>query len=672
MLLESWMLIAGGVGLIVLFMLIIGFTFAKCYKRASADEALVRTGSGGTKVVVGGGILSLPVLHQIMRVSLRTVTLTVERQAKQALVTKDKIKACCTMELYIKVDPTEEAITSAAQSFGSKNVEAAVLSEIVEGKLTDALRGVAAVKDFSELHANREEFAEAVKNALAEELAKNGLKLESTSLTDLSQLPVDQMDKNDVHDAVGLRNILKTVAAAQQESNEIENTRDVTIQEQDVSTRETNLALTKRKEFLEADQKREIAKYQAEQSAKERLAVLEQEQLAEEGAFAQEREIENARIAKDEAVTTRDLQRQRAVAEAEASKDEAEKVAQIAAQKAVETATIERQKVIEAANIEKQKVIETASIAKEVAIAVADTEKAKAEAEKSLAQADEASAREAITTAEETARADRTKAIAIIKAREEAEQATIDVDKDRVVSETNAQAALVVAQRDAEAKQAEAEGVANAVRERANAEADKLRAEAQAQKDAAQLRAEADALVIRERASAESEAAALDAEAKKLLADARLAEGKAEAEAKRLLVEAENAVDDRILMLRVAEQALTVAPDVTRELVSGAAGVIGDMKVLQINGLGGDGEGGGLNGDFQSTPVGLGLTTLMQAAAVSPVIKGLMDHAGISSDDAIQALSSKVKAALSGAAKGNSNGDFAKVAELASKVRDLD
>ena len=647
-----------GISVGALFILLLGFGFAiaRFYVRASADEALVRTGQGGTKVVIGGGTVCLPVLHQIMKVSLRTVTLTVQRVGKQALVTKDKIKAQCTMELYIRVDDTKEAIIKAAQSFGEQNVQGAILSEIVEGKLTDALRGVAAVQDFAQLHAEREKFAEAVKTALVEELAKNGLKLESTSLTELSQLPIEQMDPNDVHDAVGLQNITEIVADAQQRTNQLDRNKEVIIQEQDVKARETALRLTKEQALLEATQAREVAEFQAAQKAAERIAILAKEQESQEAAYHQKRALENAEIAQQEAVATRDLERQKALAEVQAQKDEAERTAQIRATKAIEAAEIEKQKAIEAAEIEKRKAIETAEIQKQVAIALADKEKAEAEAEKNLAEAKETEAQETIKTAEEKARADREKLLAVIKAEEEAQKAQIDVDRDAYTEKTRAEAALVVAQRQAEAERAKAEGRANAVRETAEAEADKERSEAQAEadkrrlsaqakKDAADLEAEADAVRVTRRAEAESTAATLDAEAKIKLAEARLKEGEAEAEAERLLVEARNAVDSRLLMLDAAKEAIKVAPDVVREFVKSAE-VIGDMKVLQINGLTGGGEDGegGFMSELNKTPIGLGVSTLAQTAAVTPIIKALMEHSGVTSEALVSKVTDKVKA----------------------------
>lgn len=652
--LETWMIAAGAAGGAVLLFALMAIVLSRFYVRASADEALVRTGSGGVKVVIGGGILSLPVLHQVMRVSLRTVTLTVKRLGKEALVTKDKIKACCTMELYLKVDTANDGIIKAAQSFGTQNVEANTLAGIVEGKLTDALRGVAANKDFSELHANREEFAEAVKKALVDELAKNGLKLESTSLTNLSQLPVAEMDKNDVHDAVGLRNILRTVSDAQMESNKLERSRDVTIQQTNVDAKKTSLNLDRQQASLEADQAREVAEYRATQATNQKKTILAKEQEVSEAELARKRTLEMTQIEQEQAVATRDFERQRALAEAQAAKDEAEKTANIKAARAVETAEIEKQKTIQAAEIEKSKAIETAEISKKVAIALAEKDQADAQAQKALATAKETEAEATIQTAQERAQADREKVIAVIKAQKEAEQARINVDRDAYTQKVTAEAALDVAQRRAEGEKAVAEGQANAVREKAKAEADKQRQEAQAAadkrrleatavRDAAELEAAAQALKVLKAAESEAQAATLNAEALTQMAEARLTEGRAIAEARRLLVEAENNVDSRLLMLRAAEQAIKISPDVVREFVKSAE-AIGEMKVIHVSGLGSG--SGDMFGELSKTPLGLGLTTLAQAAAVSPIIKGLMDHAGIKPENVMQAVVEKAKTAL--------------------------
>ena len=170
---TSTIVIALGVVAGVVMLLTVFTVLSRFYRRCGADEALVRTGSGGNKVVIGGGVLVYPILHQLLRVSLRSVKLSVERSAKNALVTADKIKANVTTELYIKVEPISEDVLAAARSFGDRNVDEHVIADLIEGKLTDALRSVAANQTFMALHANRKQFAERIQEVLSEELRNN-------------------------------------------------------------------------------------------------------------------------------------------------------------------------------------------------------------------------------------------------------------------------------------------------------------------------------------------------------------------------------------------------------------------------------------------------------------------------------------------------------------------
>src|SRR3954464_11984226 len=59
----------------VLVVLVIGLLLAKLYRRSTRDEAYVRTGLGGQKVVLDGGSLVLPVFHSTAAVNLKTLRL---------------------------------------------------------------------------------------------------------------------------------------------------------------------------------------------------------------------------------------------------------------------------------------------------------------------------------------------------------------------------------------------------------------------------------------------------------------------------------------------------------------------------------------------------------------------------------------------------------------------
>ena len=53
-------------GIVLLALVVIGIVLTRLYRRATKDVALIRTGFGGEKVVLNGGIMVIPVLHELM------------------------------------------------------------------------------------------------------------------------------------------------------------------------------------------------------------------------------------------------------------------------------------------------------------------------------------------------------------------------------------------------------------------------------------------------------------------------------------------------------------------------------------------------------------------------------------------------------------------------------
>jgi uncharacterized membrane protein YqiK len=520
----SVVVIAGGIAIFVLFMVSMMTLISRCYRRCGADEALVRTGSGGNKVVIGGGVLVFPVIHQLLRVSLRSVKLLVERSGKNALVTGDKIKANVTTELYIKVEPIAEDVLAAARSFGERNLDEHAIGDLIEGKLTDALRSVAANQTFMSLHGKRKEFAEHIQAALAEELKKNGLTLENVSITSLSMVPVKELDEHDVFDAEGLRAITESVQSNREKTNQIQREKETQIQSQNVDARMRQLMLEQQQKQAEADQARKVSEYASIQTAETAKAVFIQEQSRELAAYDKQKATETARIQQEQAVAVAQASRQRAEREAQIAAEKGQQQAEIEKDKVIQAAEIDRQKALEAATIEKEKVVGAALIAKEQAIEVArigkqiavtqsEEQQARAQAAKALALAEEEQAKQSITTVETTAKAEREKTMQVIAADAEAE-------KQKIAAEARATAALK----------------------------------------------EAEAMVT--------------------IANAVAQKGAAEAEARRKMVEAENALALKFVLRDVVYKALEQMPEVARELMEPAK-AIREIKVLQTSGMGG-------------------------------------------------------------------------------------
>lgn len=208
--------------IIVIALFAIGLVLARLYKRSSKEISFVRTGLGGQKVIMDGGALVLPVLHEIIAVNMNTLRLLVSRSDAQALITKDRMRVDVMTEFYVRVQPTQESIANAAQTLGSRTLRPTELKELVEGKFVDALRSVAAEMSMEELHEQRVDFVQKVQQVVSEDLLKNGLELETVSLTGLDQTSMEYFNANNAFDAEGLTRLMEEIETRKKVRNDIE------------------------------------------------------------------------------------------------------------------------------------------------------------------------------------------------------------------------------------------------------------------------------------------------------------------------------------------------------------------------------------------------------------------------------------------------------------------
>jgi len=101
-------------GIILVALIVIGVIIARLYKRSSKEVSFVRTGFGGEKVILNGGAIVLPVLHEVIPVNMNTLRLEVKRATDQALITRDRMRVDVMAEFYVRVKPTAESIATAA------------------------------------------------------------------------------------------------------------------------------------------------------------------------------------------------------------------------------------------------------------------------------------------------------------------------------------------------------------------------------------------------------------------------------------------------------------------------------------------------------------------------------------------------------------------------------
>ena len=177
------------------------------YERATREVSLIRTGIGGRKVVMDGGVIVIPYFQQVSRVNMQALRFEVSRSGEAALITRDRMRVDVGVEFYVSVSPTAEGIARASQTLGRRTFQPDQLRELVEGMLIDALRSVAARVTMDELHENRGTFVGEVRDALTDSLARTGLEIDSVSLTALDQTPFAALDENNAFNAVGMRDL---------------------------------------------------------------------------------------------------------------------------------------------------------------------------------------------------------------------------------------------------------------------------------------------------------------------------------------------------------------------------------------------------------------------------------------------------------------------------------
>jgi uncharacterized membrane protein YqiK len=418
------MVIIGVIAGAILFGLIaIGLIMTRLYKRATKELSFVRTGFGGQKVIMNGGAPVLPVLHDTILVNMNTLRLEVTRSKEQALITKDRMRVDVQAEFYVRVKPTEESIADAAQTLGQKTLKPMELKELVEGKFVDALRAVAAEMSMEELHEMRTDFVQKVQSAVTGDLMKNGLELETVSLTALDQTSRDFFNPNNAFDAQGLTKLTEEIEMRRKQRNDIERDTQIEVARKNLEAQQQQLQIQREAEYALLEQQREVEIRKAAQATEIALQRAQKEQETKQGEISAKNLVDQAQIEIDRSVQEKRIEADRLLRERE----------------------IARAKSIEMAEQDK-------------AIAIAEKTRAQSEAQAlaDAARALAARAEEQIATARATEIAERQKSIDLVEATKQAQRVAIGItvaaEADKKASEDRAAAMRIAAQGEADAE----------------------------------------------------------------------------------------------------------------------------------------------------------------------------------------------------------------------------
>ena len=375
--------------LLALVIAIIVYLLHWLYRRSSKEVSFVRTGMLGEKVVISGGAFVLPIIHNITQVGMRTLSINIKRSGDKSLITKDRMRAELVTEFFTKVPPEERAVATAAQTLGNRTLDPEHLREVVAGRFADALGEVAAKMTLDEIQENRGQFVKEVTKIANESIGHTGLALETVSIISLDQTPIEQFNPANTFASQGLTQLTEQIESRKKKRNDITQDTKISIENKNLETVQKELEIKKNEEFSRYQQEREVAIQKAKERTETVKQRAEKDREAEEAEIRSQEQIEVAKISQNQVIEVeRKLTETRLIEEIEKRRKEQNELEKNSAyeirQKDLETEVkiLNLDKESEYARLEKQRLVdmkraqEKATIIKEQSERQKDAEEA--------------------------------------------------------------------------------------------------------------------------------------------------------------------------------------------------------------------------------------------------------------------------------------------------------
>lgn len=385
--------------IVVIAIAVAWWLLARLYQRSTPELAFVRTGLGGEKVAISGGALVVPVVHEVTRVSMNLMRISLSHHDQNALITQDRLRVNVDADFYVRVRNDKAAVAAAARTLGSKTTSADGMRVLLEARFNDALRTAAAKQPMEALHEDRGGFSTEVRALASHGIEASGLEIDSVSISKLDQAAREFFNPNNAFDAAGLTKLTAEIEERRKTRNEIERDSQVAIQRKDLAAEQQMLELQKEEEYARLMQEREIAIRRAQQQSQITVETAEMKRTSLVAEVGANELVEKARIASDRTIREERVRLEQQIKEIEIDRSRSTAMAETARRQTLEIA----QQATE---------IEIAAHSKLRNAALAEAEQSRALAVK---------AEESVISARELERAEREKALALVGASREVE-----------------------------------------------------------------------------------------------------------------------------------------------------------------------------------------------------------------------------------------------------------
>ena len=427
---------------LILFLILL-VLFSKFYQRSSKDVAFVRTGMGGEKIVLTSGAMAIPIIHQVTPVNMNTLRLNVERSKDKGLITLDKMRIDIQSAFYVRVKGDEDGVAKAAQTLGARTLNPQSIQELLEGKFIDAIRAVVASMTLEELHSEARDFTNRVAKLVDDVVTKNGLELESVSLSSMDQTDKQYLDPSNTFDAEGLVKVTRETEGSRRTRNEIEKNTDLKIAQTNLEAEKKNLDVKRESEYARLQTDLDVTTKQVEQTTQISIIRAIKQKEAAEVEIVQNEETEINKFASEKTI----------------------KQERILTEKAIRNAEIVKAKALEITEIDRSKEIKIAENNKEIDILKKELEVHKAREESRKIEILAVEAEEEVNSRREIAIAEKEKAVSHVRALRVAEDKAIEITK-------SAEAEKLAAEDLAGARKITSVAEANSIREELAARAE--------------------------------------------------------------------------------------------------------------------------------------------------------------------------------------------------------
>jgi uncharacterized membrane protein YqiK len=193
-----------------------------------ASRAKVRVPPGGALVIYGAGreprvtftdALVLPIVARAEPVDCSSRTIAVVREGADALRCHDNLKVDIRAEFRMAVNATADDVLQVMRSVGARAADAEVLRDLFEAKLADAIATVVRMLTFDQVSRSRDELRDQVMQVIGTDLG--GWVLQDLAFVRIEQVPLEQLDPNNIHDAQAISLIQERVTNEQRRTNEM-------------------------------------------------------------------------------------------------------------------------------------------------------------------------------------------------------------------------------------------------------------------------------------------------------------------------------------------------------------------------------------------------------------------------------------------------------------------